>query len=446
MGARPSAAPPEDTSMQTILLNAHAEVRRAPRSLAEPRRRVPPPAPAPALTAPRVPPASPAARAQGVKRHRRIQRPILALLALCVSGVSFYGYCYVFVARGSAQRVAVMRTFPILMAVLAATPVLLFLMLTHTQPKRVAKTICVVVLIFLTEPLKLVFDLVLLFSGRRLAGSYNNELRPCEGASDAGCRASSTALIVLALALPAMYALAALALVLTLLRRPSTGVLIARLQKVLIALYVAVGVVRLVRLVVKIGSIRGFDGAASEDIPDCIFGLYFCFALVAYSETVRVRVRAWLASIGGQMSSAVCIAELLGAGHVHSIVATAQSRFTCVYACDVTVQGFTSEGDPESALKVRPTHFGSCDCFVSHSWSDDPHAKHAAFVQWADDFRERYHREPTVWLDRYWCAPRARAPPPAFARALWGAAAAAAARARARRAPPPPRASASAGG
>jgi hypothetical protein len=346
---------------------------------------------------------------QGVQRHRRIQRPIVALLALSLAGLGIHGYFYVSVESGSARRVAVLRTLPILIAVLAATPVLLFLMLTHTQPRRVTRTICVVVAIFLASPLKLAFDLYLLFSGGQFATSLEPELGACVSPSDASCGEGAIVLIVLALMMPALYVVAALVLVATLLRRPSTGVLIARLQKVLVALNASAGVVRLARLVVKFGTIRGFDGSASEDLPDCVFGIYLLVALVAYSETIRVRVRAWLASIGGQMSSAVCIAELLGAGHVHSLGATAQSRFTCVYACDVTVEGFTSEGDPDSAQKVRPTHFGSCDCFVSHSWNDDPHAKHAAFVLWADDFRARYHREPTVWIDRYWCAPCARA-------------------------------------
>ena len=47
-----------------------------------------------------------------------------------------------------------------------------------------------------------------------------------------------------------------------------------------------------------------------------------------------------------------------------------------------------------------PANLGECDAFVSHSWGDAGDAKWAALSRWAEDFRARYHRSPTIWLDK----------------------------------------------
>jgi hypothetical protein len=43
--------------------------------------------------------------------------------------------------------------------------------------------------------------------------------------------------------------------------------------------------------------------------------------------------------------------------------------------------------------------FGAIDCFVTHSWSDEPQAKFAALCAFAVEFKQKYGREPTL------CAP-----------------------------------------
>jgi len=43
---------------------------------------------------------------------------------------------------------------------------------------------------------------------------------------------------------------------------------------------------------------------------------------------------------------------------------------------------------------------GSCDAFLSHSWSDDGHAKWRALHSWAERFSSAYGRAPSLWLDK----------------------------------------------
>ena len=56
----------------------------------------------------------------------------------------------------------------------------------------------------------------------------------------------------------------------------------------------------------------------------------------------------------------------------------------CVYICCV-----------DSFLFV-----GSCDAFVSHSWSDDGSKKFDALCSWALDFKSENGREPQLWIDK----------------------------------------------
>ena len=49
----------------------------------------------------------------------------------------------------------------------------------------------------------------------------------------------------------------------------------------------------------------------------------------------------------------------------------------------------------------RPLRAGeTIDFFMSHSWKDDPVAKHAALEEIASDFHRKNGRHPTFWLDK----------------------------------------------
>jgi len=63
-----------------------------------------------------------------------------------------------------------------------------------------------------------------------------------------------------------------------------------------------------------------------------------------------------------------------------------------------------SRATPEEAAALSkatlPAELGDVDAFLSHSWSDDGHAKYAALSEWADDFTERNGRPPLLWFDK----------------------------------------------
>ena len=49
---------------------------------------------------------------------------------------------------------------------------------------------------------------------------------------------------------------------------------------------------------------------------------------------------------------------------------------------------------------VKACRPGEIDWFVSHSWHDDPAAKHAALQRCGREFESRTGRAPTLWLDK----------------------------------------------
>jgi hypothetical protein len=59
--------------------------------------------------------------------------------------------------------------------------------------------------------------------------------------------------------------------------------------------------------------------------------------------------------------------------------------------------------DPDPVLYQHsvPAGLGSCDAFVSHSWSDDADAKWVALQEWCASFRRLHGREPSLWIDKF---------------------------------------------
>ena len=62
---------------------------------------------------------------------------------------------------------------------------------------------------------------------------------------------------------------------------------------------------------------------------------------------------------------------------------------------------FSNRPDAEVFAKSHHATMGDVDVFMSHSWSDDPHAKWAALQRWRADFKRRGSgREPRLWIDK----------------------------------------------
>ena len=100
---------------------------------------------------------------------------------------------------------------------------------------------------------------------------------------------------------------------------------------------------------------------------------------------------------------AATIAVMVGAdSNFRAILCKALGALRAVSMADVTWDEFRlNKPDPLCYSKSRPVSFEQVDYFVSHSWSDDPHAKWEAIQKMRADFKAKNGREPLVWFDKY---------------------------------------------
>merc|ERR1712070_1065290 len=88
--------------------------------------------------------------------------------------------------------------------------------------------------------------------------------------------------------------------------------------------------------------------------------------------------------------------------NAETVHATAKRLFRCIDFSTLTKEMMaTNKPDPELYKLSRPARLGEVDCFLSHSWSDDPESKWAAMVAWRDEFHKVFGREPTLWIDKF---------------------------------------------
>lgn len=116
--------------------------------------------------------------------------------------------------------------------------------------------------------------------------------------------------------------------------------------------------------------------------------------------------QAALGALGGEKVAAAGIASVVGGRDAESVIATAEARCRTVPLDKVTKDDFACNLPVQSGLHLNQfTEFaelGDIDCFVSHSWHDNPEAKWEALQRWRQDFKEKSDgREPSVWLDKY---------------------------------------------
>eukprot|EP00913_Durusdinium_trenchii_P032962 g30857.t1 len=86
-------------------------------------------------------------------------------------------------------------------------------------------------------------------------------------------------------------------------------------------------------------------------------------------------------------AAAAGIASLVGNCAVQEALDQATSRFRVINVDKIQLSDLGSN-QPSAELFERsvPASLGSCDAFISHSWSDDPGAKWAALISWRDRF------------------------------------------------------------
>jgi hypothetical protein len=130
------------------------------------------------------------------------------------------------------------------------------------------------------------------------------------------------------------------------------------------------------------------------------------WAILASYRRLQTRAQGWLASIGGEISSAAAVSALLGGLEPAAALETATARFCAVSASSISLDVLSAVGTAEAAEAIKttvaasPAMLGVVDAFVSHSWRDDAVGKHAALREWCDQFEAQHGREPVVWFDR----------------------------------------------
>ena len=104
-----------------------------------------------------------------------------------------------------------------------------------------------------------------------------------------------------------------------------------------------------------------------------------------------------------QQVLAATISIMVGADSgFREILSAALRSLRCVSMADVTWDEFKENTpNPKCYSKSRAVSFKEIDYFISHSWSDDPHAKWAAVQEMRTTFKTANGREPLVWFDKY---------------------------------------------
>lgn len=132
-------------------------------------------------------------------------------------------------------------------------------------------------------------------------------------------------------------------------------------------------------------------------------------AAVLRYPSVRIRIQSVLAARGEALLTAAAVAAFMGNGVDPSeLISRAQGSFRAVPLSLVQLEHLQSN-EPDAALFAlsAPVALGQCDCFVSHSWTDDAAKKHEALLSWGRRFEREFKRAPLIWLDRI-CLPQDR--------------------------------------
>jgi len=121
-----------------------------------------------------------------------------------------------------------------------------------------------------------------------------------------------------------------------------------------------------------------------------------------FSSSFRGRVQSWFMSRGEAAVSAAGIAQLLGGRTFEDVLTIARNSFSYVRADLVCIADMADNiPNPDLAVHAQRGRIGFVDCFVSHSWHDDPSEKWASLQQFREEFTQKHRREPKLWIDKY---------------------------------------------
>eukprot|EP00400_MALV-I_sp_L67-5_P000596 gene596-1015_t len=142
-----------------------------------------------------------------------------------------------------------------------------------------------------------------------------------------------------------------------------------------------------------------------EFAADLFFGIMWVLACLFFTHDRRRTIMGFLSAINtqGEADSAAAMAALLGGRGAQDSLNLAKRRFRSISFSDLTAEDFkenTKDQKNNLFSKTTETNLGSCDAFISHSWSDNGVTKFERLKAWADNFIAENKRPPTVWLDK----------------------------------------------
>jgi len=150
--------------------------------------------------------------------------------------------------------------------------------------------------------------------------------------------------------------------------------------------------------------LTGFDGYANPLDPWATLMATVVWLVTAMLCNYRNRrtVHAWLLRLAltEEARGAATIAALVGRQGATHALQLAQFLFRVV-VWESLEEGHLLSNRVHADLPPICTvaaPLGSCDAFLSHSWSDDGHAKWRALHSWAERFSSAYGRAPSLWL------------------------------------------------
>ena len=139
---------------------------------------------------------------------------------------------------------------------------------------------------------------------------------------------------------------------------------------------------------------------------DVVHGASWGILPLLATPAVRRRIQAKLMSLtmNAQAKEAATITQLVGGIGVRRALHLARQRFRVIHFDALQELDFASSQDTGCYARAVQASLGSCDVFMSHSWSDSWTAKWETLSEWAAEFEYTTERTPSLWLDKVCCA------------------------------------------
>lgn len=124
-----------------------------------------------------------------------------------------------------------------------------------------------------------------------------------------------------------------------------------------------------------------------------------------WNEAIHAFVARWSegALIAGSISDALITGndERRSWQTIETRMRDAHRTFRGVNMALLTLKHLSQPGFSHDAYEISvPVKIGMVDAFISHSWHDDADEKWRLLQEWRSAFKQRYCREPMIWIDR----------------------------------------------